>query len=166
MCRDTRVERIVSEPATESDTEAHLSRHTAAEDALAWVREMVAERDDQAWALYEDGLAAIRQGKYAQAIAAFEQAVRLYEAIHSDVFARRTAFDPDQPRRTLFDELWGYYYHLHEAVVAWANSAVASQDDPREADQWHVLAQEAFQVAVSHAIEWWRTIERWARKEA
>lgn len=162
MCRDALNEGIVNESSTEADPDRHLSRHAAAGHALVWVREMVAERDDQAWAHYEDGLAAIRHGEYAQAIHAFEQAVRLYEAIHSDVFAQRGAFESDQPRRTLADTLWGYYYHLHEAVVAWANSAVASQDDPTTADQWHVSAQEAFQVAVSHAIEWWRTIERWA----
>lgn len=161
MCRDALAEGIVTEPTTEPDPDMHLSRPTAAGDALAWVRDTIAQRDEQAWAHYEDGLAAIRHGESAKAIYEFEQAVNRYEAIHSDVFARRSTFESDQPRRTLSEELWAYYYHLHEAAVAWANSAVARQDDPARADQWHVRAQDAILTANEHAIMWWRYIERW-----
>ena len=162
MCRDALAEGIASEPTTEPALYMHLSRPTAAGDALAWVRDTIAKRDEQAWAHYDNGLAAIRHDEYAKAIYEFERAISRYEAIHSDVFARRSTFESDQPRRTLYEELWAYYYHLHESAVAWANSAVASQDEPARADRWHVNAHNATQTANRHTITWWRYIERWS----
>lgn len=151
-------------PERDTDTisvDDQLPRPDAAAYSIEWVRETLTDREPNSWAQYRTGVEAIGNGDHAQAIYELEAAVRKYEQLHSDVFEMRNQFEESQPRRDLFEVLWGVYYHLHEAVVAWSNSAIAAQDDSEEAATWRVEAIKEHSTALTHIAEWYRLVVEW-----
>jgi len=138
-----------------------LPRSDAAVYSIEWVRETLTDREPDSWTHYRAGVEAIGNGEHAQAIYELETAVREYERLHSDVFEMRNQFEEGQPRQELFEVLWGVYYHLHEAVVAWSNSVIAAQDDSEEAATWRVEAIKEHSTASRHVAEWYRLVVEW-----
>lgn len=155
---------VTTLPNSEVDSVArdtHLSHEDAVAYSVGWVREVLTDEESVAWRHYRNGLESISEGEDAQAIYELETAVREYERLHSDVFGMRNQFEESQPRRELFEVLWGVYYHLHEAVVAWSNSAIAAQDDSEEAATWRVEAINEHSTALTHVAEWYRLVVEW-----
>lgn len=144
--------------------DTHLSHGDAVAYSVGWLQQTVTEEELAARRHYWNGIEAINEKEDGRAIYELEGAVREYERLHSDIFAARNQFTEGQPRRELFELLWGVYYHLHEAVVAWSNSAIAAQDDTSEAATWRVGAISEHSTAVTHIAEWYQLSVEWAEK--